>query len=191
MNTSNENLIYSWKTPDDQEISVNDLSEFIDILLNSTKRPDYLNPDSRYVISIEDFLKRWFRYDINFREYGMFLHFIYYISEFFSHDDISKFYSINSEKKRKVYNFNIYDAITISILFANKICIDEHYLNDHYAKISGTSLQMLNDMEIQMLYKFKFDLHLNTARIKSSNDMIDILIHAICKNKNNEEVLSV
>jgi len=191
MDSAKENLIYSWKTPDGQEISVVDLAVYIEILLNSTKHPDYLNPDFRYVISIEEFLKRWFRYDKIFREYEMFLHFIYYVSVFFSHNDISNFYSINSKKKRIKYKFNIYDAITISIVFANKICNDEHFLNTHYAKISGISLQMLNDMEIQMLYKFKFDLHLNAARIKTSNDMIDILIHAICKNKNDEEVLSV
>lgn len=169
-------LNYSWKMLDDREIKISDISEFINILLRSSKIPNYLEPTTKYNISIENFLKRWFKYDKNFRDYDMLIHFIYYIIEIFNRCNISEFYSKNSEKQDVRFKLDIYHAIITSLIFANKICMDEHYMNSYFAKIAGLSLINLNDLESQMLSAFDFDLHLNESRIKTSNDAIEILI---------------
>lgn len=76
--------------------------------------------------------------------------------------------------------FNVHRILLVSVLLAVKANEDVHFDNKHYSKVGGIVLSELNELEIAMLERFKFDLKVSVTELLEAETSMVKEITASC-----------
>eukprot|EP00756_Hemistasia_phaeocysticola_P024716 Hpha_TRINITY_DN15964_c1_g2::TRINITY_DN15964_c1_g2_i1::g.73473::m.73473 len=61
---------------------------------------------------------------------------------------------------------NVHRLLLAALTVSNKYCLDIPFLNSHYARVGGVSVEELNALERQLLQLLEFDVHLEKEEFK-------------------------
>lgn len=73
---------------------------------------------------------------------------------------IHAIYILNSIKTKGIYlnPLNVHRFVLVVLMLSSKVCQDIHYKNNYWAYIGGITTYSINQMEVQLLTLFNFDL---------------------------------
>eukprot|EP01063_Lacrimia_lanifica_P032576 TRINITY_DN558_c0_g1_i1.p1 TRINITY_DN558_c0_g1~~TRINITY_DN558_c0_g1_i1.p1 ORF type:complete len:215 (+),score=91.56 TRINITY_DN558_c0_g1_i1:50-694(+) len=107
---------------------------------------------TRVPLEVDRYLMRFFRYAKATAE--VFLHALIYIDRF------------TKKRRMRVTHFNKFRLLLAAVVLAEKFCKDAFYRNDRYAKISGVSLQELNQIEREFLLGLDWELFVTEEELR-------------------------
>lgn len=77
--------------------------------------------------------------------------------------------------KKSMINFNfLYHFFVGILLISSKFHMDEHYNNSTFSKISGIELKILNKVEIYILNKLNYKLHIAYQKVNKIISKLNI-----------------